>query len=62
MTWRCDACATSLQIRRGRNPLVMRVTEPGDYQTRVVTVNGALVHQCRLDARVRAGQLVLALS
>ena len=40
----------------------MRVTEPGNAQTRVVTVNGVVVHQCRVDARVLDGQLVLALA
>ena len=37
----------------------MRVTESDNAQTRVVTVKGAVVHQCRIDARVLDGQLVL---
>jgi hypothetical protein len=40
----------------------MRVIEPDNQQTRVVTVKGVVVHQCRIDARVIAGQLVLALA
>ena len=60
--WRCDACGEELLVRRGRTPVGMRVTEPDNFQTRVVTVNGAVVHQCRHDARLIAGQLTFALA
>ncbi|MBK5287081.1 MAG: hypothetical protein JJE46_01310 [Acidimicrobiia bacterium] len=50
-----------MALARGRHPVVIRVTEPGNWQTRVATVNGAVVHQCRIDSRILDGQLVLAL-
>jgi hypothetical protein len=60
MTWKCRACGARVGVAQKREPVVMRVTEPGNHQTRVVTVNGAVVHQCRVDACVLDGQLVLA--
>ena len=61
-TWECRACGARVGVPRRRTPVVVCVTEPGNAQTRVVTVKHAVVHQCRVDARVLDGQLVLALA
>jgi hypothetical protein len=39
----------------------MCVIEPGNQQTRIVTVRGAVVHECRVGPSILDGQLVLAL-
>jgi hypothetical protein len=40
----------------------MCVIEPGDQQTRIVTVKGAVVHECRVGPSILDGQLVFALA
>lgn len=62
MTWRCHACGAQVSVPRRRPPVAVCVIEPGGQQTRIVTVKGAVVHECRVGPCILDGQLVLALA
>jgi hypothetical protein len=50
-----------MAVPRRSAPTVVCVIEPDGFQTRVATVNGEVVHQCRVDARILGGQLEFAI-
>jgi hypothetical protein len=60
-TWHCRGCGAEVIVSRRHPPVVTRVIEPGDQQTRVVMVKDTIVHLCRVGPSILDGQLRLAL-
>jgi hypothetical protein len=44
--WECTFCGTEVWVGRDRRPVILTLAEAGRPPTRVLTVDGRIVHRC----------------
>jgi hypothetical protein len=44
--WECTLCGTEVWVGRGKQPVTVTLAESGSAPTRVMTVEGRVVHRC----------------